>query len=66
MKYRPKPMTKGQFEALNNVLDYFTAEFLVEEKHWNETGQPKKHVYSDRQCLLDYMAQCQVKETKDA
>lgn len=66
MKYKPKLMTKGQFESLGNVLDYFEAEFLVEEKHWNETGQPKKHVHNDKQRLRDFMAQCQVKETKDA
>lgn len=64
IKYKPKPMTKGQYESLQKLIEYCEVD---ERHHWNVTGKPSEgHIYNDIQRLIDYSFQCQVKETKDA
>ena len=62
-KYKPKPMTKGQYEALDVLLGYVEAD---ERKHWEKMGKPdESQIYVFIQRLLDYKYQCQVLEQKD-
>ena len=61
-KYKPKPMTKGQYEALDTLLSYVEAD---ERQHWESVGKPDDgHIYVFIQRLLDYKYQCQVLENK--
>jgi len=61
-KYKPKPMTKGQYEALDMLLAYVEAD---ERKHWEQMGKPDDgHNYVFIQRLLDYKYQCQVIDKK--
>ena len=63
-KYKPKPMTKGQFKSLETVLEYFTYD---EAKHFESEGRPDTgHIYHDLQRLYDYTQQCNVVEKTDA
>lgn len=60
-KYKPKPMTKGQFEALKSVIAYNDND---EREHWEKVGRPEVgHIYVYIQRLLDYINQCE--ENKD-
>ena len=60
-KYKPKPMTKGQMEALSMLLAYNEVD---ERKHWQEMGQPSEgHIYNSIVKLNDYKRQCHVIDT---
>jgi hypothetical protein len=57
IKYKPKPMTKGQFASLKSLIDYTMYD---EKMHWEQTGKPDTgHIYNDIQRLHDYMYQCE-------
>lgn len=57
-KYKPKPMTKGQYEALEMVLSYMEND---ERNHWESVGKPPAgHIYNYIQRLEDYKYQCMV------
>lgn len=57
IKYKPKPMTKGQFASLKMVRDYFLPD---ERKHWEEAGKPETgHIYNDLERLDDYIYNCE-------
>ena len=62
-KYKPKPMTRREFHALSVVFDY---NFADEQAHWEQTGNPDKHVYNELVVLQDYMDKCNTEESKDA
>lgn len=58
IKYKPKPMTKGQFASLKSLIDY---NILDEKHHWETNGRPDDgHIYNDITRLHDYAYQCEV------
>ena len=62
-KYKPKPMTKAEFEALDVVLTYNE---LDEKEHWERVGRPPSgHTWNSVSVLLDYKRKCMVIEDSD-
>ena len=62
-KYKPKPMTKAEFEALDTVLMYNE---IDERNHWENVGKPLTgHIWNSVEILLDYKRKCMVIETQD-
>ena len=62
-KYKPKPMTKAEFEALDIVLTYNE---LDEKAHWESQGKPPTgHVWNSLSVLLDYKRKCMVVDNSD-
>ena len=68
-KYKPKPMTKGQFASLKMLTAY---NYEDEKAHWESVGKPSEnHIFLDIQRLQDYEFNCEqfvgskTDETKD-
>ena len=57
IKYKPKPMTKGQFASLKMIYAY---NIVDERKHWENTGKPETgHIYNDLERINDYIYNCE-------
>ena len=55
-KYKPSPMRKEEFEALQTLVLY---NWVDELQHWKENGEPTEgHVYSSLQLLQGYVTRC--------
>jgi hypothetical protein len=62
-KYKPKPMTKTEFEALDILLTYNEVD---EKAHWESVGKPPAgHIWNSVSKLLDYKRKCMVIEQED-
>ena len=63
-KYKAKPMTKTEFEALDILLTYNE---IDEKAHWESVGKPPAgHIWNSVSKLLDYQRKCMVFEIKEA
>ena len=45
-------MNNHELIALQEVIDYLHDD---ERKHWEEEGEPKKHIYSSIQILVEWL-----------
>ena len=60
MKYKPKPMTKAEMQALRLLIEYNYADEL---RHWQEAGMPTEgHIYNSIDTLNEYVYKCHVIE----
>jgi len=56
MRYKPKPMTKAEINALKLLIEYNYADEL---EHWLNQGKPSEgHVYNSIDILREYMYKC--------
>ena len=56
IKYKPAPMRKEEFEALQTLVLYNWGDEL---QHWKENGEPEEgHVYGSLHLLQDYVNRC--------
>ena len=45
-------MNQKEYNALQRIVDYLYAD---EQKHWEESGKPKKHIFLDVMTLNDIL-----------